>query len=126
MSSKFKREAGQTSMKNSKRILSVKIKTEVDDAPDTSFMGEYSNRPTSEFSIDRAHSEDCASVRFDAQAAKVDGRLPERDNVNYAEWESLDEAVDMLINLAEETTECDCNFSGHWSAREYRYFNPSS
>jgi hypothetical protein len=21
--------------------------------------------------------------------------------------------------------ECDCGFSGHWSAREYRYFNPN-
>lgn len=33
----------------------------VDDSPDTSWLGEYSNRPTSEFSIDRAHSSDCQS-----------------------------------------------------------------
>lgn len=57
-------------MKNTKRILSVTIKRMIDESPDTSYLGEYSNRSTSEFSIDRAHSEDCASVREDIKHAK--------------------------------------------------------
>ena len=48
-------------MKNSKRILSVTVKRMVDDSPDTSWLGEYSDTRKSEFSIDRAHAEDCAS-----------------------------------------------------------------
>ena len=46
--------------KQSKRILSVTIRRMPDDDPDTSYYGEYSSKRTSEFSIDRAHSEDCA------------------------------------------------------------------
>src|SRR5260370_9410628 len=42
-----------------KRILSVTIRRMVDDSPDTSWLGEYSSKCTSEFSIDRAHAEDC-------------------------------------------------------------------
>lgn len=56
--------------KNGKRILEVTIKRMIDEDPDTSWIGEYSQRATSEFSIDRAHSEDCASVRVDIQNAK--------------------------------------------------------
>jgi hypothetical protein len=44
---------------NMKRILNVTIRRMLDDSPDTSWLGEYSNRPTSEFSIDRKHSLDC-------------------------------------------------------------------
>jgi hypothetical protein len=36
-------------MKNGKRILSIKIKHMVDDSPDTSWLGEYSNKPTSDW-----------------------------------------------------------------------------
>lgn len=38
---------------------SVTIKRMVDDSPDTSWLGEYSNKQTNEYSIDRAHSLDC-------------------------------------------------------------------
>src|SRR5258708_7906010 len=129
--------------KSGKRILSVTLKRMVDDSPDTSYLGEYSNREETEYAIDRANSEDCASVRSDAQEAKekleriashvytirielgktFGDRFSEQDKV--AEWEALAEEEDMLSSLAEELTECDCNFSGHWNAREYRYFNPN-
>ena len=44
--------------KNSNRILSVTIRRMIDDSPDTSWLGTYSNRPETEFAIDRAHSLD--------------------------------------------------------------------
>ena len=42
-----------------KRIHKVTIKRMVDNSPDTSWLGEYSNKQTSEYSIDRAHSLGC-------------------------------------------------------------------
>jgi len=38
-------------MKNQKRILEVKITRALDTDPDTSYYGEYSNRPDSEFPL---------------------------------------------------------------------------
>jgi hypothetical protein len=47
-------------MKNMKRIHKVVIKRMYDESPDTSWLGEYSNKQTSEFSIDREHSLECS------------------------------------------------------------------
>ena len=44
-----------------KRILSVTIRRMIDDSPDASYLGEYGNRPKTEYAIDRAHSEDCTA-----------------------------------------------------------------
>jgi len=130
-------------MKNRKRILSVTLKRMIDDSPDTSYLGEYANRPNSEFSIDRAHSEDCASVLPSVQDAKktmehVQQTVADLHNdvlAQYngtlanekldAEKDALDEAYDTLSELIDSLDECDCGFSGHWNNREYRYFNPS-
>lgn len=46
-------------MKNSKRIHSVRLKRMYDESPDTSWLGEYADRPNSDFSIDRLHDKDC-------------------------------------------------------------------
>ena len=46
----------------SKRIAQVTVKRMTDDSPDTSYLGEYSDRAKSEYAIDRAHSEDCQSL----------------------------------------------------------------
>jgi hypothetical protein len=43
----------------SKRIERVTIKRMTDDIPDTSYLGEYSDRAESEYAIDRRHSLDC-------------------------------------------------------------------
>src|SRR5258707_9620940 len=50
-------------IRTKKKILSVTIRRMVDTSPDTSHLGEYSSRSTSQFTIDRAHAEDCASVQ---------------------------------------------------------------
>jgi hypothetical protein len=47
---------------NGKRILSVNIIRELDTDPDTSWLGEYSNRPKSDYAIDRAR--DCGGDRL--------------------------------------------------------------
>ena len=128
-------------MKNSKRILSVKIKRMFDDSPDISYLGQYSNRPESEYAIDRAHSEDCASVTpetlkaketlehaqetvgniYNAVLAQYNGTLA--NETLDAERDALDEAYDLLGELAGEVTECDCWRAGRMDSREYRYFN---
>ena len=43
----------------SKRIHKVVIKRMIDESPDTSWLGDYSNSPENEFSIDRNHFDAC-------------------------------------------------------------------
>ena len=84
----------------SKRILSITIKRMVDTDPDTSWMGEYSNKRTSEFSIDREHAVGCAFQTY-ADVGKNDDKM---------------ETADRL---------CDCGENGDKLRGEYQYFNPS-
>ena len=127
----------------SKRILSVTIRRMVDESPDTSWLGEYANRSTSEYSIDRAHSEDCASVREDIKQVKqtlehVQQTIGDLHNAVLAQYngtlanakldaekDALDEAYDMVGELIDSIDECDCGESGDMERNEYRYFNPS-
>lgn len=124
-------------MKTSKRILSVTIKRMLDESPDTSWLGEYSNQDKSEFSIDRAHAEDCATVQpinesaqqilRNARAHIVDLQRLETDTQDNPsdEWENLEEAYNLLDELADGEPECDCGGHGDMGRHEYRYFNPS-
>jgi hypothetical protein len=125
------------------KILSVTVKRVLDNDPDTSWLGEYSNRPTSEYSIDRAHAEDCASVSLAAKqtsetlehAQQTVGEMYNAVLAQYngtlanekldQEREALDEAYDLLGSLADEVVECDCNERGNMERGQYRYFNPS-
>jgi hypothetical protein len=122
-----------TKTNTAKRILSIKVVKRVDECPDTSYLGEYSNTAESEYAIDRYHSEDCQSVSETAKQAieKLERiiqylnseRLRAGDDPQSTDWESLDEALDILIALQDDLADCDC--SGHQvSSREYRYFNP--
>ena len=56
-------------MKNGKRIESITLRHITDVDPDTSYMGQYSDRKSSEYSLDRAHDEDCPS--FDNEDGEV-------------------------------------------------------
>lgn len=56
-------------MKNMKRISTVTIKRMTDSDPDTSYLGEYSDRAKTDYAIDRRHSIDCPVN------AGTDGRL---------------------------------------------------
>jgi len=110
-------------IRNRKRILSVTIRRMVDTSPDTSYLGEYSNRPETDYAIDRAHSEDCASIN----PRNEDGkdwlkRIEEHFKTNFVEQTDEEKACLEILFACYDSMDCDCNFSGHWDAREYRYF----
>lgn len=139
--------------KNSKRILSVTIRRMIDESPDTSYLGEYSNRPKTEYAIDRAHSEDCESLRppfesdgdwqyWNGTAIKVLERVRtflENYQADADHWSSpngchedcpacekeifYQDAIETVWKLEKNAGDCDCSRGGHWSGREYRYFN---
>jgi hypothetical protein len=132
-------------MQNKKRILSVTIKRMFDDSPDTSWLGEYSNKAETEYAIDRGHSLDCASVsvpffhtedsewmHYNDTAVNIleriithlnSWRMDEGNKPESTDWEDLDESIDVCVALQDDIVECGCSFSGHWNNREYRYFN---
>lgn len=117
-----------TTKTESKRILSVKISHEVDTDPDTSWLGEYASQPTSEYSIDRAHSEDCQTVSEKVKAAirKLESAIDwiDKEGCSDDQRATNGEAQDLLQEKIEELGECDCN-GGDMERGEYRYFNPS-
>jgi hypothetical protein len=145
ISSPNSKERREDAMKNTKRILSVTIKRMIDESPDTSWLGEYSNTATSEFSIDRAHSLDCASQTYNPQTAQAKqtlehvqqtiGDLHNAVLAQYngtlanekldAERDALDDAYDEVGELLDSVSECDCGEYGDQERNEYRYFNPS-
>src|SRR5947207_9338467 len=109
-----------------KRILSVTIRRMIDDSPDASYLGEYGNRPKTEYAIDRAHSEDCASVREDIKQAKqtlehVQQTVGDLHNAVLAQYngtlankkldaekDALNEAYDKVGELFDSIDQCDC------------------
>ncbi len=125
-------------MKSMKRIHKVIVKRMVDESPDTSWLGEYSNRATSNYSIDRAHSFDCISQPYNMPSGEglrvldsVNGYINNQYNA-LSENErfgdvgiALDDADTILADLASGNAECDCNESGSMQRHEYQYFNPS-
>lgn len=130
----------RTAPKSSKRILSVTIKRMYDDSPDTSHLGEYASRPTSdEFSIDRAHSLDCIendSIQKDKLnriADAIENLQTDSDHESSPNGchEGCTACVEETIlecaaNEIRELAECDCGERGNMERNEYRYFNPSS
>lgn len=125
-----------TKNKNSKRILSVTIKRMVDDSPDTSWLGEYASKPNSEFSIDRAHSEDCIEndsiqkEKLERIANWLENERPICDD--HIEWsgencETCQEELAYTHAITEmfDLARCDCGERGDMEHGQYRYFNPS-
>jgi hypothetical protein len=118
-------------MKNGKRILKVTLKKMIDESPDTSWLGEYSNRATSEFSIDRAHAEDCQSVN-PRNAEALQAIENAMDHLTAHTYGPMDDAAitaatdaqDLLTTAQDEVQECDCN-GGDMGRNEYQFFNPS-
>ena len=108
----------------------------LDESPDTSYLGEYSNSATSDFSIDRRHTLDCASVMPMADAVKEKlTRIEERlydERIHALDTETdedslipYDEAIDCVASLRDNPDECDCDERGDMGRHEYRFFNPS-
>src|SRR5260370_1549492 len=123
-------------IRSGKRILSVTIRRMLDDSPDSSYLGEYGSQPKSDYAIDRAHSEDCIendSIQKDKLERIADAIENDRPFCNdHSEQYDCDcndcqeeKAYTEALEQIRELAECDCSSSGHWSAREYRYFNPN-
>jgi hypothetical protein len=125
-------------MKNMKRIHKVTIKRMVDDSPDTSWLGEYSNSSESEYAIDRKHDLYCPINNPPkdaiAQAERISKYLDKRyDEIldvsadfcdkNATELSYLQDARDILENTIRELEECNCDERGDMQRHEYRYFN---
>jgi hypothetical protein len=112
-------EKRKDAMKQAKRILRIGVARLPDDSPDTSWLGEYSNQPEGDYSIDRAHDPDCLH------------NDPTTDFTQTHDWDESQgmclkcEATDCSEICPEWT--CDCNNDGdvYWNRREYRYFNTS-
>ena len=130
-------------MKQEKRILKIELQRMDDCDPDTSWLGEYSNRAQGEYSIDRKHSLDCpinnpiqpAIDQLERAIAYLDKeRLAQTESCSsepngrymYGIWaDSIGEAQDLLLEAQDRLAECDCDESGNWSHRELQYFNTS-
>jgi hypothetical protein len=131
--------------KSMKRIHKVVIKHMADTDGDTSWLGEYANSPTSEFSIDRAHDLGCIQQPYNKPTGEGLRVLESAqqylcDRLNELQEVASDDEVpvdmvgwyddgdsfihDFLGNDDEEFCLGSC--VSHWSNREYRYFNPSS
>jgi hypothetical protein len=111
-------------MKHTKRILKIEVERMDDENPDTSWLGEYSDKRTSEFSIDRAHEEDCqieGQVAKDAidQLERVIRYLNKQrctiDNGSYNSlyWSSNEDACDRIGAAQDELATCDCGSGGN-------------
>lgn len=130
--------------RNSKRIHSVTIKRMYDESPDTSWLGEYANSSTSEFSIDRAHDEDCPQQTFNKPTETIEtiellerimvhirnvkdahcGTIKNRTDADKARdldiWTDYDDAKDICIDASTEVEEeCTCGWGGEWHRSEY-------
>lgn len=142
-------------LKAQKRILSVTIRRMIDSSPDTSHMGEYAQRSTSQFSIDRAHAEDCESLNpgidLTEDWASWNGSANEaleRVRTFLEEYQAEEEhrsspngcaegceaceeeqpytdAAEVIYELEKNAGECDCGEHGDMGRGEFRYFNPS-
>lgn len=118
-----------------KRIQSVTILRMIDESPDTSYLGTYSDgrRGTQgEFSIDRKHTFDCASQEYNHNAVsdqlvRILSYLQEYSREIGSDLENPDywgvyEAIDIIGDALDASTECDCDENGNWSHGECQYF----
>lgn len=108
------------------KILSVTVKRVVDDSPDTSWLGEYSNHIDSDYSIDRAHSLDCVvnSVKpsDDTECGNCTATFGEHNNFSLA-CPTKDSDQDWCEDSSFDP-QCDCGERGDMGRNELRYFNP--
>jgi len=116
---------------NMKRIHKVTIKKMQDESPDTSHLGEYSDRRTSEFSIDRAHALDCVANSCVTDETECQHcTQPKKQHLGHGTANYILTCIETDADCEEiefepvECSECgECRDS--WNSCEYRYFNPS-
>jgi len=117
-------------MKNGKRILSVTVKRMTDDNPDTSWLGEYSNKRRSEFDIDREHSTDCRvntrEMPPNAATHNIDMAYAEACNGGCADCDARPEECKLAPCPHYDASEdCDCGGHGDRLSRDLQFFQAS-
>lgn len=117
-------------------IKKVTIRHDIDMDPDTSWLGEYSNRPSSEFSMDRATETlqgdidaglnwlDRIAERVEQEQVTCEEHVQVFDaNCSVCEQEKPSQkALDTIRELKENEPFDDVS----WNSRTYRYFNPGT
>lgn len=96
-----------SSARESKCIHKVVIERMVDDSPDTSWLGEYSSKRTSEFTIDRAHDLDCPQQAYNRKNS-------DRCMMVVANTDLLQRAIDHLGNQKDACV--NVNQTDNWKA----------
>lgn len=112
-------------MPNGKRIHSITIKRSLDTSPDTSHLGEYANKPNSNFSIDRKHTLDCWSQTYNVSVDGIKILNHALDYLNNQPSGPHLEATEVFDILLDTMDECNCDERGDMARNELRYFNPS-
>ena len=119
--------------KSTKRILSVAVHKIFDDSPDTSRMGEYSAKPTSPYTIDRATGELCGDTDAGIDwLDRIETRLQEEcDDLNELPEGDIPATHRLIqLNAAAQATVRELRREiedVYWNYPKYRrYFNPSS
>ena len=119
-------------MKNVKRISKVTIKRITDNDPDTSWLGDYSDRAETDYAIDRKHSLDCPINNVPTEGLETLSRVMHYltavtyEPCPFSEdgiWHDVSDAQDLLIEKQDELQECDCDERGDAERGEFRYFN---
>lgn len=105
-------------MKNMKRIAKVTVKRMTDESPDTSYLGEYSNRAETDYAIDRRHSIDCPvnagtdgkSLWFTSSSGRIELQMTMEQAESASHSGECDEDVRELSKvpaIAEQLTKID-------------------
>ena len=113
-------------MKNDKRILKVVVETAIDEFPETSDLGQYSDKPDGLFALDRATDEFQGDIetgshwleRIELHLEDTATELEETEGDN-PELAAVRKSLDTVHSL--RTSEPFDDVS--WNSREYRYFN---
>ncbi|MFL6437724.1 MAG: hypothetical protein ACJ71Q_09105 [Terriglobales bacterium] len=82
-----------------KRIVSVTIKHVMDESPDTSYLGEYGNDATSDYTICRRHDEDCPSFWYSGDECADSCSA---DNVSSREYRFFNPNVENHKGLSDD------------------------
>lgn len=121
------------------RIVSVTLRRMVDDSPDTSWLGKYTSKIKSDFTIDRKHAIDCQSQVFNHEGkewrSRVIARLQESittehdaECIAHGDTSALGGCIcepEQAIEFVESLDEDSCTCGGLCIARHsYRYFEP--
>jgi acetolactate synthase regulatory subunit len=135
-------KANASEGKTSKRIVSVTIKRAYDENPDTSYLGEYSSKRKSEYTIERRHEQECNLNSNVAPSREMLERVLARAEAEHnivcenhttftsdecwaCDVEAKNQAsVDLIREQIDALDECNCG-GVHIDRNSFELFNPN-